>query len=76
MSKEIADYNRLLADGLRYDGESNTRFQFSVMSKRFGKAYIDYLIASYKAKDELSNVDFCLLNGEVPEKFLVKLCDQ
>lgn len=64
------DWNRLLDKGLCYNGETNINYEFSKMTKLFGLAYIEYLKAAYKAKEILSDEDFCRLNGSIPIKFL------
>lgn len=53
-----------------FDGNSNVRYPFPKMTKRFGKNYIQYLEAAFEARDEMSLEEFCKINGEVPPKFL------
>lgn len=45
------DWNRLVNEGLAFEGGSNTRFPFAVMSKKFGKVWIDYLMAAWKSNE-------------------------
>lgn len=66
-------WSRFAEEGLLYEESgSNTRYDFTKMCKKFGKPYIDYLIAAYSAKDDMTNDEFCTLNGQVPVSFLEK----
>lgn len=68
-----ANWNRLVNEGLCYDGQSNTRYPFQVMSKKFGRAFIDYLRAAWQANDGcLSDEEFCQLNGGIPASLFQK----
>ena len=75
---QFENWNRLLGEGLDFsDSNLNTKFDFGKMSKKFGLAYIDYLQVAYQAKDEMSDENFCLINGSVPLVFLnkkIKFC--
>lgn len=70
---EVKGWNRMVNEGLCYDGNTNTIFPFAQMSKKFGKPWIYYLEAAYFAKDELTDKEFCDINGGVPESFLPKI---
>jgi hypothetical protein len=67
------DWSRLIAEGLDFNGKNNVKFDFVKMSKKFGASYLTYLQAAYDAKHEMSDFDFCNLNGNVPIGFLKKL---
>lgn len=45
---------------------------FDKLSKKYGVAYLSYLEASYEAKDQLSDEEFCNINGKVPIEFVIK----
>lgn len=63
-------WHKLVAEGLVYDGPTNTSLPFGKMSQRYGKAWICYLRAAYEAKGELSDEEFGHLNGGVPPHFI------
>lgn len=64
----------LVTNGLQeFDGSSNVRYDFTKMSKRFGKYYLDYLSAAYSAKDEMPDSEFQEINGNIPDSFMSKL---
>jgi len=67
------DWNRMCSEGLSTDGETNTKFPFSVMCRKFGLAFIEYLKSAYSAKDTLSDEEFCRLNGGLPTSFLDRI---
>lgn len=75
-SRENALWNKLVIEGLTYDGEANTSLPFVGMSRKYGKAWIAYLTAAWQARDGLSTADFCRLNGGVPESFVEKNLDR
>lgn len=68
----LLDWNRLVTEGLVFDKDSNTKEDFGKMSKKFGLAYIYYIEGAYSIKDELTDEEFCRLNGNVPMKFMEK----
>lgn len=68
----LQDWNRLVKEGFSFDGNSNTKEEFGKMSKKFGLAFIFYVEAAYSIKDEMTDEEFCKLNGNVPAKFLEK----
>ena len=55
------------------DSGSNFKKDFAHMCRHYGREYIDYLKVSYSAKDNLSDDDFCKLNGNVPPSFINKI---
>ena len=64
------NWNRLITDGLLVGEESNTKFPFKTMSKKFGVAWMAYCQAAWEANDDcLSEEEFCKLNGEIPDGF-------
>lgn len=75
--KDVKDHfgwKDFLANGIQeFDGTSNVVSDFGKMTKRFGKFYLWYLSAAYEAKDEMSDEEFCAINGLVPIGFLKKL---
>lgn len=71
--REAALWKLLVQQGLCYDGGGNTTLPFAGMSKRYGKAYIVYLQAAYQAKGELTDNEFCEINGNVPASLIDKL---
>ena len=77
LSVRTADWNRLLSDGILTDADINTRFPFSTMTKKFGRAYIVYLATSYAASVPfgISENEWARLNGGVPDSFLEKIRD-
>jgi hypothetical protein len=66
------DWVRFVKEGLCYDGITNVSGDFSKLSKKFGLSYMYYLEIAFKSKDELTNEEFCQLNGSVPLRFLDK----
>ncbi len=74
--KEMKDqlgWEDFIEKGLQeFDGSSNVTKDFTGMTKRFGKHYIAYLEAAWNAKDEMSEEEFCAINGGVPSGFLKK----
>lgn len=59
------------------DWESNTsnfKYDFKIMSKKYGMAYIEYCKAMYNAnKDIQSDDEFCQMNGNMPIGFFNKV---
>lgn len=68
--KDHKGWQDFCANGLSFDGDSNVVAPFPKMTKRFGKFYLAYLEAAYKAKGEMTDEEFCQINGEVPINFL------
>jgi hypothetical protein len=60
----------MLKEGLSYDGQTNVVHPFETMSRKFGRAFIDYLEAAWLARDDLSEEEFCRLNGGVTPAFI------
>jgi hypothetical protein len=71
-AKQRELWRQLVTEGLTYNSETNTTRPFGLMSKRFGRAWIDYIQAAWEARDELSDEEFCRLNGDVPLTFIEK----
>lgn len=68
------DWNRLVREGLDFEGPTNTRFPFPQMSKRFGKAWVEYCQVAWAANEGcLTPEEFCQLNGGIPAGFFAKL---
>jgi hypothetical protein len=73
VSLEIKDWNRLVEEAFdEYEAETNFKYPFEVLTRRYGKAYIEYSKAAYIAKDSLSDEEFCRLN-HCPINFLNKI---
>ena len=68
----IQAWNRLAREGLRYDGVSNVMLDFTKMTKKFGKEYIDMLAIAYACKYDMPDDEFRQLWGDVPQAFLEK----
>lgn len=66
-------WRQLVTEGLVYGGDVNSRLPFTGMSQRYGKAWIDYLNAAWEARGDLTDEEFCRLNGTVPPTFLARL---
>jgi len=50
--------------------ESNFKYEFKDMSKRYGQAYIEYCRAAWIANDNiLTEEEFRQINGDIPEGF-------
>lgn len=60
-------------NGLTDNGETNVRYDFKKMTKRFGKHYLEYLSVAYAVKDELNDTEFQRLNGGIPDSFMPKI---
>ncbi len=76
MAKKIKEdgWNRFIEKGLKIgDENSNVQHEFSRMTKEFGISYLEYLKAAYEVKDEMTDEEFCKLNGGIPFAFLAKL---
>lgn len=69
---ETDRWNDFVINGLCYNGETNTVYNFDKMCKRFGKEYIGYLQAAYIAKADITDEEFAKLNGGVPQSFIDK----
>lgn len=70
----IEGWNSLMEKGLSVSGQTNTKFNFNEMCKRFPRAYLSYLEASYLANEGfLTDEEFCIINGNVPISFLKRL---
>lgn len=68
--KDVDEWNKFVRNGLIENQETNLTNDFPKSSKRFGLAFLSYLEAAYLAKDEMSDEEFCKINGDVPTKFL------
>lgn len=54
--------------------ESNFKYDFKVMTKRYGQAYIEYCRAAWIVNDNiLTEEEFRKINGNIPESFFNKL---
>lgn len=74
--KEFKGWGNFCSSALQeFDGASNfkTTYDFTKLTKKFGKHYIAYLKAAYEAKDEMTDEEFCRINGNVPVGFLNKI---
>lgn len=60
----LMDYwSDLLNNAVILNGPTNFKHEFKVLTRRFGKAYKEYIKISYQVKDnQLSDESFCLLN--------------
>lgn len=72
-NSDIEGWNRFVTEGLVPDNDEQvTRWDFTKMTKRFGKAYIEYLQAAYQALEgSMSDSEFCKYNGNVPQPFFL-----
>lgn len=69
--KDIKGWEDFCENGLQvFDGESNVSNNFQKMTKRFGKYYLAYLQAAYEARDQMTEEEFCKINGDIPQGFL------
>jgi len=69
-SMKQSDWSRFCTEGLTSKGEFNVTHDFVKMTKMFGRSYLDYLFASYAAKDTLTDSEWAALNGNVPQSFI------
>lgn len=72
----IEEWNRFVEEGMSKDFDeigSNVKYDFDKMTKKFGRAYLSYLEAAYLAKANMSDEEFCKINGNVPIKFLERI---
>lgn len=65
------EWSRFLNEAI--DFNNGFKYDFTSLTKRFGLSYLYYLTCAYIAKDDLSDEDFCALNGNVPMSFLSKI---
>lgn len=67
------EWSKLIREAMSDDPDckTNFKFDFKILTKKYGKAYIEYLKAAYLAKGDLSNKEFCRLN-HCPLSFLNK----
>jgi hypothetical protein len=50
--------------------QSNFKYEFKDMTKRYGQAYIEYCRAAWIANDDiLTEKEFRQINGDIPEGF-------
>lgn len=69
--KDHKGWKDFCENGLQvFTNGSNVTGSFQKMTKRFGKHYLAYLEAAYQAKDEMTDDEFCKINGEIPIGFL------
>lgn len=50
-------WKRFTSEALRLDGETNLKFPFKTLTKKYGIAYIDYLKASYQCWEEETEIN-------------------
>ena len=59
-----------------FDTESNTsnfKFEFKVMTKKYGQAYIEFCKAQWFANDNVqTEEEFMKMNGDMPRSFFEK----
>lgn len=54
--------------------ENNFKYDFQVMTKRYGQAYIEYCRAAWFVNDNiLTEEEFRKINGNIPESFFNKV---
>ena len=63
------EWTRFVEEGLVEVEESNTKYDFKKMCKKFGLAYLHYLEITYKIKDTMTDEEFRKINGNIPSKF-------
>ena len=64
-------WNRFVQEAL-VEGDENTnmKFDFNALSKKFGRSYIEYCQAAWQANGGcLSDEEFRQVNGGIPEGF-------
>lgn len=71
--KKSDNWNRFVREGLLVGEESNVKFTFKKMSKKFGLCYINYVKAAWEANAGcFTEEEFCVINGNVPQGFFDK----
>ncbi len=53
--------------------KSNVKFSFVVLTKKYGRAYIQYLQATWEAADSMGEAEFIAINGDIPYSFFKKV---
>lgn len=53
---------RLLTEAADFSGLTNFLYDFTKLTKKYGKEYRNYIKDAYAAKDQLSDTEFCKLN--------------
>lgn len=75
---DIVNYNRFINETMDFESdELNFKFDFNILTRKYGKAYISYISAAWAANDNILTVEeFCNLNGEIPMQIFNKLITQ
>ena len=70
-NREIEDYNRFLDEAVDFNSDdSNFKFTFPQMTKKYGRAFISYCIAAWEANGGGQTAEeFCKMNANMPIKF-------
>jgi len=57
--------------------ENNFKFDFKIMSKKYGNAFIAYCKAAWQANDGVQTEDeFCKMNANMPRGFFDKVINK
>ena len=71
---ETAAWNRFCKEAFDLDGETNFKFDFQKLTKKYGKSYIEYLRLAYET-NFLSIEEFCRLN-HCTSAFIKRFCEK
>lgn len=71
--KKADNWSRFVHDGLVLGENSNVKFPFGKMCKKFGLCFINYTKAAWEANAGcLTEEEFCAINGGIPKGFFDK----
>jgi len=65
---------RNFLDSMDFESDDkNFKYEFKIMTRKFGRAYIEYCKAAWMANDGVqSEEEFMKMNGDMPSKFFEK----
>ena len=70
-NREVEDYNRMVREAMDCESDtSNFKYDFTHMTKKYGRAYITFCQAMWQANEGVqTEEEFCKMNGNMPMKF-------
>ena len=72
---EDNSYKRFVDEAIDFESnESNFKFKFHVMCKKYGRDYIEFCRAMWQANEDVMTEDeFIKMNGDMPKSFFEKV---
>ena len=68
-------WSHFIDEAMDFESEdTNFKYEFKFMTKKYGQAYIAYCKAAWEANDGvMSEEEFMKMNGNIPESFFNKV---